>query len=401
MKLVFKIVMGVLLPLAVVGGSIAAGSFLMATAPKTERTVDKRLPPMVEVLTVSQHPMSRVVEAFGTVRPAQEVSLSLEVGGRITSMHPALQPGGTIRSGELLVAIDKSEYELALSRAKAALQETQAALEVELGRQRVAEREWELFGKDLPDAELGRELMLREPQLNQAKARIASAESDVAKAELDLKRTEIYAPFDAMVLEELVDVGQQATPGDTIATLVGTDAFWIQASVRAAHLGAVLEAEDNGACGVRVYSEIHSGQSDGVEAKLLRHMGQVDPDGRMALVLIEVDDPLALNADDPNQRPLPLNTYVRVEIDAGQVENAIPIPRSGLRENDKLWVADASNHLQIRQAEIVWQQVDEVAIVDVFEPGDRLILSPLEHALPGMEVRTKDSAPAQPEMPPA
>lgn len=381
-------------PVLVLGGSIAAAGYLMATAPQTERVPEERLPPAVETAPLEATGIDRVVQAYGTVMPAQEIDLSAEIDGRVQEIHPALQPGGIIKQGEIVVRLDPEEYEYALARAEALLAEEQAALEVERGRQLVARREWESFGQDMPESELGQALALRKPQLQQAEARIASAQSEVNQAKLDLARTEIRAPFDALVVRESVDVGQHVSPNDAIASLVGTDAFWVQASVPASSLSAVLDAaRTGGGADVRVYSDVHTEAQPATAGRLVRHLGQVDPEGRMAQVLVEVADPLALKPGAGRQIPLPLNTYVRVEIDAGHLPNVVPIPRSGLRENSALWVVDASNQLQVRPAEIVWRQDDQVAVRDVFEPGDRLIVSPLDQSLPGMEVRPLDGKP--------
>lgn len=382
-------------PAIVLGASIAAAAYLMATAPETERVPEERLAPAVETLPLEPTGMQRVVQAYGTVMPAQEIDLSSEIDGRILEIHPSLQPGGIVGAGEVIVKLDPQEYEYALAQAEAALAEVVAALEVERGRQLVAQREFESFGQDMAESDLGKELMLRKPQLQQAEARIASAQSAVNQAKLNLARTEIRAPFDALVVDEAVDVGQHISPGDAIASLVGTGAFWVQASVPAGALSAVLDAARESPGKVRVYSDVHTESQPATAGRLVRHLGQVDPDGRLAQVLVEIEDPLALDSGSGNRVPLPLNTYVRVDIDAGLLPGVVPVPRVALRENNVLWVADKANTLQVRPGEIVWRQDDQVAVRDTFEPGDRLIVSPLDQVLPGMEIRPMDpEAPA-------
>jgi RND family efflux transporter MFP subunit len=319
------------------------------------------------------------------------VEIYPEVSGRVVETHPALEPGGIISAGDTLIKIDPEEYELALARAQGGLAEAEAALQVEEGRQLVARREWELFGKDLPNAELGQSLALREPQLRQAEARIASAVSVVKQAELDLKRTEIKAPFDVLVLEESVDKGQYVAPGSAIALLVGCEAFWVQAKVLAAHLDAVLEVAIDQAPLVRVYSETQGVHQEPILGKLLRDLGQVDPDGRMAQILVEVQDPLGLNAEPTERRHLPLNTYVRAELEAGTLEGAVTIPRQALRENDEIWVVNGESLLQTRQAQVLWRQGELVAVSNTFRTGERVVVSPVGDLLPGTKVRVSES----------
>lgn len=380
----------VMVPLALLVSALGVAAALVTTAPKTQRSNEVRQAPLLEVVPVSQQPLQRIVEADGTVMPAQQVTIAPEVPGRIVAIHPALEPGGIVREGEVLMRIDPAEYELAVARAEGALAEARAALEVERGRQLVAEREWELFGKDLPDAARGQALALREPQLKQAEARIASAKSEVESAKLNLTRTTIYVPFDAIVLEESADVGQLASPGTRVATLAGTDAFWVQVSVPRARLGPLLRAAEEGRSEVRIFdlNRMHSP----IPGQVLRHLGQVDPEGRMAQLLLRVNDPLALEASHEDRDPLPLNSYVRAELDAGILEDAVPVPRKALRENGLVWVADANNRFRERRAEILWSQGEVLALRNTFETGDQLVVSAVADLVPGMEVRTRIEA---------
>lgn len=361
---------------------------LFATAPQVERTSEVRLPPVVEAIPVNRGAVPRTVEAFGTVLPAREVEIYPEVSGRVTEIHDALEPGGIIPEGEVILRIDPEEFELALDRAQGALAEAEAALEVEKGRQMVAEREWELFGKDLPNAEMGKSLALREPQLRQAEAQIASASSAVKQAELDLRRTEIRAPFDSLVLREFADVGQYVSPGSPIAMLAGADLFWVQVSVSMDRLGALLESAENQSGNVRVFSDLtKNDETQGVPARLVRHLGEVSS-GKMAQLLLEVSDPMNRNSESGGHpTPLVLNSYVRALLEAGTLEHGVTVPREGIRENGEIWVMDSDHQVAVREGIELWREGETVVIEDVFQASDQIIVSPIEDLVPGMKVR--------------
>jgi multidrug efflux pump subunit AcrA (membrane-fusion protein) len=278
--------------------------------------------------------------------------------------------------------------------AEAALAEARAALEIERGRQVIAKREWELFGEEISEGD-GRDLALREPQLRQAEARIASAASGLDAVRLDLSRTEIRVPFDALVVSESAEVGQRVSQTTAVAELVGVEQFWVRASLPLSRLPAVT-APAGTPRSARVVLAPGLGGEVVREGRLLRSLGRVDPDGRMAQVLIAVEDPLGL-AGGP---AIPLGSYVRVEIEAGSLEDAVRIPRHGVRENDELWVVDGDDRFQVRHAEILWRQDEELAVRDVFEPEDRLILSALVSPVPGMVLRPRASEEALPVAPP-
>ena len=380
------------LPAIVIGLALATAGLLLVTSPTTERRASKAPAPVVEVLAIERGPYARRVEAFGTVVPAREVSISPEVAGRVVEVHPQLDPGGVIARGDTLVRIDPAEYALAVAAAEAELDGARAELELERGRQRVARREWELFGDELPETDAGQELALREPQLRQADAHRAAAASALERARLDLARTVIRAPFDCLVRVDAVEVGQRVGPGVQIAVLAGTESFWVQASLPISRLPAALAAADTPAEVL-----LAAGMAEGTrrEGRLIRSLGQVDPEGRMAQVLVEIADPLLLDGareQAPGQQPLPLGSYVRVELAAGTLEEAVTIPRRALRENGEIWVDDADGRLRVREADVIWSHGEELAVRDVFERGDRIIVSPLANVVPGMLLRARESA---------
>lgn len=224
-------IQAILLPLVllVVGG--AACAILLLTGPKTEQENDVRPPWVVKTVVAEPSNVRISVSAYGSVIPARQVVVQPEVRGRVARQHAALEPGGVIEAGAELVAIDRSDYELALVAKQAELEEARFALEVERGRQVVALREWKLLEGDVPKEDANCSLVLRKPHLRRAEALVEKAENDIALAELDLARTSVTAPFNAVVIEESVEVGQLLERGTSVTTLAGADEFWVRVSV--------------------------------------------------------------------------------------------------------------------------------------------------------------------------
>lgn len=371
--------------LVILVGAIV-GTVLLLTAPEIEEEEELRPPKIVQVIPVEPGDERIAVRVFGTVIPARQVVVMPEVRGRVVRQHRALVPGGRIPEGEELVAIDRSDYELDLVARQAALEEAQFALEVERGRQVVASREWSLLEKEVPDGDANRSLVLREPHLRRAEALVASARNDIARVELDLERTSVPAPFNALVLEESVEVGQLLERGTAIATLAGTDEFWVRVAVPVDRLRwiALPQGEEAGA-GALVRLEGGDGSELTREGRVLRLLGDLEPSGRMARLLVSVRDPLGLR--ETGETPLLLGSYVEVEIEAGVLENVIEIRRAALREGERIWVVDGNDRLGVREVEVLWARRDSVLIpADSIRSGERLVVSGLRLALPGMPV---------------
>src|SRR5690606_26729940 len=95
----------------------------------------------------------------------------------------------------------------------------------------VAKDEWRIIGEDARATDEGRAIALREPQLATAEATLAAAKSAQERAQLSVGRTGVSAPFNAWVQSESVELGQLVGPQNQLATLIGTDAYWIQVAV--------------------------------------------------------------------------------------------------------------------------------------------------------------------------
>ncbi|MEM1010964.1 MAG: efflux RND transporter periplasmic adaptor subunit [Planctomycetota bacterium] len=380
---VLKVVLG-LLPVVIVVAAGGVAWLLLSTAPQQGTSPPEPLVPTVEVVPVKPASVPVTVEGFGVVRPAREAALAAEVTGPIVEIGDAVEPGGVMREGDLLVRIDPAEYELAVTAAEADLARAQADLELERGRGMIAQREWERFRKSL--SSVGEEdrsaaLANREPQLRQAEVAVLAADNAIAQAKLDLERTTVHAPFDAIVVTEEVEVGRWASVGERLLSLAGTRTFWVEAAVapaRAARLSAGQEAT--------VFTD--AGERPG---RLIRVLPQVDAEGRMARVLVAVDDPIALHDDAPQ---LPIGAYVRVTFEAGEADGVVEVPRAAVRENQQVWVRDADGLLQYRDVDVRFAG-EETSLLDVgvFEPGDAVIVSYLDNPLPGTPVRIRETQP--------
>ncbi|MEW6157873.1 MAG: efflux RND transporter periplasmic adaptor subunit [Verrucomicrobiota bacterium] len=371
-----------------VAGAVLA-VILIATAPQTQPEEKSRPARLVQTIEVRPRTESIKVRAEGTVVPARRVTMQPQVSGRVIWQHPSLVEGGYVKEGEELIQIDRADYELALAEQEAALEEAQFELTLEKGRQVVAAREWGLLEKELSDGEVNRALVLREPHLERTEALVRRATNEIAKAKLDLTRTSIRAPFNAMILSEAVEIGQLVAPSTAICTLVGTDEFWVQASLPVGELKWVeLPRQGQSGSAARIVLDAGNGKPIHWDGRVVRLLADLEPSARMARVVVSVPNPLE-RSSSTGSLPLLLGSYVRVEIDAGELREVLVIPRAALREGNRLWVVNAQKELQVRDAEILWTRPESLLIANCILPGEQLIVSGLRVALPGMKVEPR------------
>jgi RND family efflux transporter MFP subunit len=372
--------------------SIVISIGLYTFRPVTKKTRPTRPVPLVKTMDLVQSNERVFIEAFGTVIPAKQINIQAEVAGRIVELNSELVPGGIIKQNSLVVKIDPRDYKLRTKQRQADLSGAQYKLETEEGRQIVARQEWQLLEKDVDTSLATKSLALRQPHIKHAKAELEAAKSMLAEAALAEERTTILAPFNGLVLQEWAEKGQIVNRQSTIANMVGTDSFWVQASVPLSQLSRMVFPENNQEKGspVKVILDSDRGKQIIRKGAIYKLLGDLDPKGRMARILITVDDPLNLTASskaDRQKRKLLLGSYVKVEIDAGVIDKIYVIPSHAIRDGESIWLVDQNGLLDIRQASIVWKRKNQLLISAPVEPYEKLITSRLQSPLQGMAVR--------------
>ncbi|MBI2896145.1 MAG: efflux RND transporter periplasmic adaptor subunit [Deltaproteobacteria bacterium] len=374
-----------LLPLLALGVGLAVFIGLVRSRPSAERAARPSLGAPVRVLSAkaADHPLA--IQAQGQVIPARQVVLAAELTGRVIWQNPELVPGGILREGDLLARIDPRDFRTALEREHATLETNRVLVQTEERRRAVAEREWQLMEREGVSASAeGRSLSLREPQLRSAQATVAASQAQLSQARLTLSRTTLRAPFNATVLDRSVELGQLVGPSVRLATLVGTDDFWVQVALPLEALSSIRVGEDGSTARVVQVVGERTIERTGHVVRLLKDL---DPAGRMARVLVEIDDPLGLELD-PEARGLPLllGASVRVGIDAGVARSVFEIPRAALRDGDVAWIVH-DGRLAVRPVRIAWRREDTVLVASGLADGDLVIVSPFAGAVQGMAVR--------------
>ncbi len=388
-----KILIQALVALVVLVAGLLAARWLISNPPRAERRQVEPPVPLVKVAVAEPTPYRVKVVAMGTVVPSREVALFPEVTGRIIEQSAQLVPGGVFQENEVILRIDPRDYRIAVKQQEAAAERARLELKLERGRKVIAEREWKLLEADIPNTRENRELALREPQQKNAAVSLAAAEAALELAELNLERTAIRAPFNAIVQDEFVDEGQLVSPQTRLATLIGTDRFWVQVSIPVDRVHWIVLPENGkkGLPDVQITQEAGPDVSIVRKGRLLRLLGDLDPAGRMARVLVSIEDPLSMEDGSRNGEPgLMLGAYVRVEIQGKTLEDVFVLPRTTVREGDRVWVLDRDDELRFRDVKILWRSEDQVVISEGLQQGERVIITRVASPIPGMKLRVQN-----------
>tara|TARA_A100000171_G_scaffold51518_1_gene66034 strand:- start:1159 stop:2367 length:1209 start_codon:yes stop_codon:yes gene_type:complete len=382
--------------LAILIAGIAITTLIFSTEPeaKTEgASIETAM--LVDVITIKVGSYEPTISATGTVQPVEDITLSPLVSGQIINRDPAFTPGGFVKKNQPLLQIDPSDYRNTLELRKSELLQSKTTLDTEMGRQQIAEQDLMLITndslfKDNPLSADERQLILRQPQLNAVKATIVGAKASVDQAQLNLERTTIRAPFDAHILSQNVTAGSQVGPGDDLGRLVGTEYYWVTATVPVSKLQWLHFPENDKDRGSEVLIKNSTAwpEEQYREGYLDKEIGALDGQTRLARVLVKVADPLAKNTDLEGKPKLMIGTFVEVDIQANKLDNVVRLSRDYIRSNETVWVMKEGK-LEIREVDIVLTDNDYAYIRKGLEKGEQIVITDLSTVSNGIGLRTR------------
>jgi len=364
----------------------------MAKGKRPERQDNGQAAVLVETIPAQARSLNFVVQSQGSVKPRTQTTLVAQVSGIIESVSPNFVAGGFFRAGEVLLEIDPSDYQTALKRAEAALASQKAKLAEEKSRSEQAVKDWRNLGRagDPPD------LVMRKPQLAGALANVLAAEADIEKARRDLQRTKISVPYDGLLRERRVDIGQYVTPGTQLGVSFAVDTAEIRLPLAAADLAFLnlppstdTEADD--------YPEVSlaadfGGETKTWQARLIRTEGVLDQSSRVLYAVASVVDPYGLLGQS-QQDELRMGTFVRAAIDGRYVNNVVVLPRFVLRNDNTVLVANEERELEVRNVIVARAEAREVYITDGVSDGELVVTTTLDAPIPGTRLVLRGDQP--------
>jgi multidrug efflux system membrane fusion protein len=181
------------------------------------RAAEDDTPMSVSVRHSRAQTTRRTIEASGRTEPDRMIELKAETEGRIVAI--VAERGAAVRGGQALVEIDIRDREEQLAEARALIRQ----------------RELEYAAAD----RLHDEGFVSEAELAGTEAMLVAAQAARERIELDISRTRIAAPFDAVVFDRLVEIGDYVGIGDPIAQLVDADPVIVVGSINERDIGQI------------------------------------------------------------------------------------------------------------------------------------------------------------------
>ena len=343
-------------------------------------------PPLVRVQSVYFTDFQLIIPAQGTVAPRTQTTLISQVAGQIIDVSPAFANGGFFEKDDVLLTIDPRDYEVAVAQSQVQVAQAKLRLAREEEESAIARDEWKRLGNGEPT-----DLVLRKPQIDEARATIAAAEGALMRANLNLERTQIRAPYPGRVRTKNADVGQFANPGSPLGQIYAIDYAEVRLPVsddQLAYLDLPLSFRNNphhnSGPDVRFHATF-AGREHTYMGRIVRVEGEIDARSGMIALVGRVDNPYRQR--DSNTPPLSVGMFVTAEILGHRAENVVIIPRAALREKNRVLVV-TGNRLYYRTIDILRADAEKVVVKSGLKSGEQLCVSPLDTVVDGMRVRT-------------
>jgi RND family efflux transporter MFP subunit len=348
--------------IAIISLSLLASFALIRNKKIPDRQSKKEKLLQVEVRALKAELIPLEISAFGSVQAESSTLIVPDVAGKVIWVNPHFKEGDYLEKDEILFKIDPSQYKKELAEARAHLARTERELAEALAEGERARYDWEKnkvlkFKGNKPS-----ELVLHKPHIREARAALQAAKAQVAFATLNLERSAFKAPFKGRISKKSLDLGQYLSVLQSYGALYSLDSAhahvplsgkqwkWLQLFDSAR---IILSSDPE---------NVHRG-------KLIRSLGQVDPESRLSTAVIEIENGFT------GKNALKINDYVKVEIQARPLKNVFRIERH-LLEDHHVWVLGQDHRLQHLPVDVIKSEKDFFFVRGNLE-GKFLVLSAL------------------------
>lgn len=197
----------------------------------------------VAAMTLTRQDIQPAVEVTGRLQPAHKAALKFEVTGRVANRHT--EPGRLVNTGDILLELERADYDAALTQARARLEMEQAGIQRDRRLLKIARDDYAIQQKevtrlqDLGNQSLvstsrldqSRQRLLQldaeaarlEYQVNTASSRLAVNQAATALAQRQLDRTQLRAPFAGTINEVSVQAGDFVMQNQKVIEIIDID----------------------------------------------------------------------------------------------------------------------------------------------------------------------------------
>ncbi|MFG6431343.1 efflux RND transporter periplasmic adaptor subunit [Roseateles sp. LYH14W] len=303
----------------------------------------------------------------GAIQPARRADLRAEVAAVV--LQVAKDNGERVRAGDLLIRLDATAIRDSLTSADEALRAAQQNFEQTervLARQRTLNQQGMISMQGLEDAEVRR---------NAAQSELAAAKSRAVTARQQVSRTEVRAPFNGVVSERKISVGDTVQVGRELVKVIDPASMRFEGQVSADRLGELK-------LGQPVAFRINGFGDAEFRGKLARIDAAANPTTRQVELVAEFDD----KAKAPQVSGL----YAEGRVESADRRALVLAESSIVRQGDSAFVWKVAGN-QLKKVAVTLGERDdrrgEVVIASGLAMGDQVLRAPTGSLVDGAPVQ--------------
>ena len=256
----------------------------------------------VQIAVARRVKLVPIAEPVGTVQAEHRTSVTARVVANVLEMK--VNAGDKVQQGQLLALLDDTQQQARVQQARESLRSAEANRDY--AAQEVERR------RALPPQVLSQsEREQWESKLNMASADVARAKQAVLEAESALADTQIRAPMSGIVIDRLVEPGDQSAPGKTLVTLYDPTRLRVEASVRESDIGRLSP-------GLKLTVVVDALKTER-QGTVEQIVPAADPTSRTFLVKVHLPDPAGLFPGMYARLRIPLDERQTVQIPSAAV----------------------------------------------------------------------------------
>jgi multidrug efflux system membrane fusion protein len=336
-------------------------------------------PPLVTVTAAKAQDVPRYLDEIGRNIAFESVSVTPQVGGKITERH--FQDGDNLTKGQLLFVIDPRPYKAQLDAAKASLQQAEATLD--LAKIQFA-RDQELVGTRAISKQ---DYDTKKNAVDIVQAQIEAAKAAIETAQINLDYCYIHSPIDGRAGARLVDVGNVVQANTTaLLSIQRLDPIYANFTITERDLPEVQKQMSHGQLRalVRLASDPEEGGRPGrvefLDNAVQNSTGTVN---------------LRATVSNPDHHFWP-GQFVNVKLVLATEKSAVLVPSQATQISQQgpyVYVIKSDNTAELRPVSVGQRQGNDVVITSGLTPGERVVVTGQLLVRPGGPVHIDTGAP--------
>ena len=312
-------------------------------------------------------------------------TLTAQVRARVTGivLQRVYREGTDVKAGDVLFKIDPAPMEASLRAAQGQLAQAEATArnaELNARRSRAIGAKGLLAKQDVDNAVAA---------AAEAEAAVKSARANVENARINLGYATVTAPISGRAGRANVTQGALVSPTDTnpLTTVQVIDPIYANFSKPMAEVERLRRAEKSG--------DLKLAAPDKAEVQIVLPDGSVYPHtGTLDFTDLAVDPTtgavdLRAVVPNPDHTLLP-GMFVKIRLTLGTLRNAFLLPQGAIqRDNDGAYVfiVGAGDKIVEKRVELGDQRGADWIVQSGIDPGARVVVSGIQKAQPGEEVK--------------